>query len=144
MTTDEVLGERIDALGDKIDQLTSALEHETQSRQRQIDGYDDPETGVHVPGLRDQATLNAKLISGRTRNFIVALLAVVLAFGVPTYLNWRESQHRCHQIQKTDDAIGRIVGFVNKPNPTRTPERQAAINDFIRTADDLLNNAKAC
>ncbi len=74
----------------------------------------------------------------------VALVLVVAVGGIGWVKYQQEANARCTQLHGVTDAVGGIVGFTAVPNANRSPQQQAAINDFLRTAHDLLNNARTC
>lgn len=141
------LGGKIEELSDRVGSLDTAIREETETRQKQINGYTDPVTGEHVPGLVDQAAINAENARKSSRNFKIACIAVALVvlIGVAGWWSTRsESEHRCEQVQNLTDSVENIVGYFNRPNPQRTPDQQAAIDSFIAAAHDQLANARAC
>lgn len=88
-------------------------------------------------------------MSNRFLNIIMSTMvaAVMITVVVSIYAIAsvsHESDARCAQVHRLTDAMGGIVAFVNQPNPSRTPAQQQAIDNFKRTADNLLNGARPC
>lgn len=88
-------------------------------------------------------------LSHWTFNSIMVIMALfVIATGITAVIAITrandESQARCDQVGRLTDAVAGIAGFVNQPNPSRTPQQQEAANQFLVKANDLLNGARPC